>query len=220
MGKNRLFIPQETLDEWIESNRADVEANEMTLADDGHVYHLATAVLFLQEATGASDPHNLIGRVKEDAQLTILGADAYMDSVILEDNAYDVTRGFIAMPALDPTLEPSIQVSGFSTTAVDPNDIDVDAETRELLLPEGIENPRELAGADSQSREPDANVDTRDVTLTDTISDSALDGQLSAEPAPTTDVGRPPPSPIPVEVEGDSDAEDDELAKLLLRSLK
>jgi hypothetical protein len=98
MAKNRLFIPQETLDVWIEEGRARVDDNELTLTEEDKRYILAPAVHFVREATGAEDPHHLVSRVKEETQLTILGADAYMDSVILDDNAYDVKRGFAAIP--------------------------------------------------------------------------------------------------------------------------
>ena len=100
MAKNRLFIPQETLDIWIEEGRARVDDNELTLTEENKRYVLAPAVHFVREATGADDPYDLISRVKEETQLTILGADAYMDSVILDDNAYDVKRGFAAIPTV------------------------------------------------------------------------------------------------------------------------
>lgn len=144
MGKNRLFIPQETLDLWVDEQRADIEENELTLADDGKVYHLATAVLFLREATGEDDPNDLVGRVKEEAQLTILGAEAYLDSVILEDNAYDVTRGFVAVPTVDPSIKPSKRISQMPLTPTQPppalDAFDAAPEGDDLLLDDLVIN--------------------------------------------------------------------------------
>lgn len=109
MGKNRLFIPQDTLDLWVDEEKAFVEGDELTLAEDGRIYRLAAAVRFLREATGANDPNELVGKVKEETKLAILGADAYMDLVILEENAYDVQRGFVGVPALEASHEDELK---------------------------------------------------------------------------------------------------------------
>lgn len=180
MGKNRLFIPQDTLDQWVDADRADVEDNELTLADDGKVYHLAPAVLFLREATGVDDPYDLVGRVKEETKLDILGADAYMDSVILEDNAYDVRRGFVAVPALDPTIKPSERIS-------------------------------RLPPPPTSDAEDDLIIDDPPVFEDNTPT------QPEEGPAHTTE---PPPAEPPPADGDNGEGEGDELAKLLLRSLK
>ena len=39
-----------------------------------------------------------MGRVKEQRLIEALGAEVYMDSVVLGDNAYDVETGFVAVP--------------------------------------------------------------------------------------------------------------------------
>ncbi len=99
MGLNRLFVPQEVLDEWVVDGMATLEDQELSLPNEGESYTLTPAFRFIKEAAGAEDPHDLIGRVKEQADIEALGAEAYMDSVLLDDNAYDVQPGFVGVPA-------------------------------------------------------------------------------------------------------------------------
>jgi hypothetical protein len=199
MGKNRLFIPQDTLDQWVDEARAVVTDDELTLVNEARVYRLASAVQFLREATGANDPHDLVGKVKDQAQLTILGADAYMDSVILEDNAYDVRRGFVAIPALAPTR---------STTIPPP----AEPARRPSRPSESVELPPEMpevaaspaiAPDPSSSGVPDI-VDEPPVYTPEDV--GASEAATGAQPPPGG--GETP------------EEDDDELARLLLKSLK
>lgn len=103
MGRNRLYMSQDALDRWVDEERVNMDGDRLSLRDEDLVCLLAPAVLFLREATGADDPHDLLGRVKDEEQLAALGADAYMDSVLLGDNAYDVQRGFVAVPQERPS---------------------------------------------------------------------------------------------------------------------
>ena len=114
-----------------------------SLGGYGRLIHLAPAVLFLRESTGADDPHDLVGRVKEEAKLTILGADAYMDSVILEDNAYDVTRGFAAVPAVNTGQVDA--VTDLDATLLD------DDEEPTAEPPPASPPPGEAAAADAET---------------------------------------------------------------------
>ena len=197
MGKNRLFVPQDVLDQWIDASMAFVEANELTLADESHIYHLAPAVCFLRESTGEPDPHDLVGRVKEDTQLTILGAEPYMDSVILEDNAYDVRRGFVAVPALEASHGTSLRTQA----------------ERASQIPVPVV-------ASSESSDEDI-----DPALMETLSDAQLD--IIDEPPIGSRTKTEPPPPAVQVAPGEPDPpskededEGDELAKLLLKSLK
>lgn len=98
LSRNRLFVSQDVLDLWIDDDKVTVDGSQLSLNDEQLVCKLAPAVLFVKEATGGDDPFQLVGRVKDEAQLALLGADTYMDSVLLEENAYDVQRGFVAQP--------------------------------------------------------------------------------------------------------------------------
>ena len=119
-----LFISQARLDTWLAENRVAVDGDVMTLRDDGRSFRIRPAVRFLRVAGGAqADPHDLVGRVKDEAALSALGADHYLDSVILGEVAYDVQSGFlgearvtgadrvglaaaVATPAIRPTCRP------------------------------------------------------------------------------------------------------------------
>lgn len=200
MGKNRLFIPQDTLDQWVDEARAVVTDDEMSLVNEARTYRLAPAVHFLREATGADDPHSLVGRVKDQAQLTILGADAYMDSVILDENAYDVRRGFVAIPALAPT---------HPTTIPPP----APPERRPSRPVESIEVPLEMPAVEtSPSNAPGPSSSS----APDIVDEPPVYAPEDVEPSEAAEGG---PAPA-AHGGGEPEGEDDELARLLLKSLK
>jgi hypothetical protein len=101
MRENRLFVPQHLLDQWLSEDRVEVEGETLVTKPEGQRFVLTTAVLFQVEVTGSPDPHALLGRVKDLAQLAELGAEHYADSVILGDNAYQVVEGFAGTPIRD-----------------------------------------------------------------------------------------------------------------------
>jgi hypothetical protein len=94
----RLFISQDRLDAWTMEHRVAVEGDRMTLADDGRSFRIRPAVRFLRVSGPDADPHDLVGKVKDEVALADLGADQYMNSVIMGDTAYDVQPGFLGDP--------------------------------------------------------------------------------------------------------------------------
>ena len=96
MGRNRIFVPQDTLDQWVADQKAVVSGAELDV--QGDMFELLPAVLFLADVSETSDPHGLLGRVKDKSQLDELGAEHYMGSVVLGDSAYDVKDGFVGLP--------------------------------------------------------------------------------------------------------------------------
>lgn len=94
----RLFISQDRLDEWSAEDRVRLDAGVLTLADDGRSFRIAPAVRFVRVSGADTDPHDLVGRVKREAELGALGAELYMNSVILGEVAYDVQPGFLGDP--------------------------------------------------------------------------------------------------------------------------
>jgi hypothetical protein len=94
----RLFIAQDRLDAWTAESRVRVEGDVMTLADDGRAFRIRPAVRFLRVAGSEEDLHDLINTVKEEKALDEMGADHYMNSVIVGEVAYDVQPGFIGDP--------------------------------------------------------------------------------------------------------------------------
>jgi len=95
MGKNRVFFPQQALDEWLEQGRIALVDDEMTLKPDGQRYRLLSAIRILEEVAEGSDPYDLVGKVKTIEQITGMGGEHCADSLVLGDNAYQVVEGFI-----------------------------------------------------------------------------------------------------------------------------
>jgi hypothetical protein len=93
----QLFISQERLDTWTAENRVRLDGDTMTLTE-GRVFRLRPAVRFLRVAGAAPDPNSLLGKVVDESRLVALGADHYMNSVIVGDTAYDVQNGFLGAP--------------------------------------------------------------------------------------------------------------------------
>jgi hypothetical protein len=98
MGRNRIFVPQDVLDAWVADQRATISGSELQVADG--TFEIAPAVLFMADVSDTGDPHGLLGRVKEKAQLDALGAENYMGSVVLGDSAYEVKDGFVGIPRI------------------------------------------------------------------------------------------------------------------------
>lgn len=98
MRPSRLFVSQAKLDEWLSDSFVDVDGEVMTLKSEARKFNLKTAVLFLEEVTGAGDPHELVGRVKDLEQIGGIGGEYASGSVILGDHAYTVVEGFVGEP--------------------------------------------------------------------------------------------------------------------------
>jgi hypothetical protein len=94
----RLFISQDRIDSWTAEQRVSIVGDVMTLADDGRAFKIRMAVRFLKVTGADSDPNDLLGTVKDEAALEKMGADQYMNSVILGEVAYDVQPGFLGDP--------------------------------------------------------------------------------------------------------------------------
>src|SRR5450432_4154414 len=104
---SRLFVSQELLDQWAVEGKIELAGNTLKLLAEQRAFHLLPGVRFLSLAAG-QDRAKLLGRVKSEEQLQTLGAELYMNSVLLEEDAYDVQCGFLA------------EVSGFSPSSEAP----------------------------------------------------------------------------------------------------
>jgi hypothetical protein len=94
-----LFVSQTMLDSWTEQGKIDFVGNVMTLLSGegkGRSYALDPAVKFVKVEGDDPDPHQLVRKVKSDAQLREMGADHVDASVIFKDTAYQVEPGFLA----------------------------------------------------------------------------------------------------------------------------
>lgn len=96
--KNRVFFPQDSLDEWVADDRVDFNADELTIKLESRRYRMIEAVRVMREVTDGSDPNELIGKVKSRGYMLELGAEIMEGSMILGDNAYDIVPGFVGAP--------------------------------------------------------------------------------------------------------------------------
>jgi hypothetical protein len=96
--RNRVFFPQAALDEWIQSDRVDLSADELLIRAEERKFRIVEAVRVLREVTETPDPNDLIGKVKSKAYLAELGAEILEGSMIIGDNAYDIVPGFAGAP--------------------------------------------------------------------------------------------------------------------------
>jgi hypothetical protein len=111
----RLFLSQSVLDRWLSDGTAEVSGDTLTIAAEGRTFDLKTAVLFEREVTESGDKHGLLGKVKELEQLARFGGDYSAGTVIVGDEAYEVTDGFTGfavrgdlLPALASIAPPAL----------------------------------------------------------------------------------------------------------------
>jgi len=96
--RNRVFFPQAALDEWMASDRVEIERDELTILGENRRFRIAEAVRIIREVAGAGDEQELIGKVKSKNYLAELGAEIMEESMIIGDAAYDVVPGFVGAP--------------------------------------------------------------------------------------------------------------------------
>jgi hypothetical protein len=63
---------------------------------------------------GSDQTFDLLGRVKTKAAVSALGAEVYMNSVILGETAYEVEVGFVAKPVPAARLPDAAVVAAIS----------------------------------------------------------------------------------------------------------
>ncbi|HEU5075405.1 MAG TPA: hypothetical protein VFU02_14540 [Polyangiaceae bacterium] len=101
MGTTRVFFPDDALDAWLAAGKAELAAGFLTTQPEGYRYRVVEAVRVLGEVTGGADGHQLVGKVKPLVYVRELGAELLGDSMILDDNAYDIVTGWVAVPEVD-----------------------------------------------------------------------------------------------------------------------
>ena len=95
MATDYLFVPQSVLDRWSEQGRIQVDGNVLTILGEKKSFALTSAVRFIKMEAG-EDTAGLLQKVKTTDALKQMGAEHYMQSVILGENAYQVQQGFLA----------------------------------------------------------------------------------------------------------------------------
>ena len=90
-----LFVPQSVLDKWADHGRVELKGRVLTLLPEKKSFQLTGAVRFVAMEAG-DDTAGVLGKVKTLEALKRMGAEHYMESVILGDSAYKVQQGFLA----------------------------------------------------------------------------------------------------------------------------
>ena len=91
----RLFVSQELLDQWAVDGKIELSGSQLKILSEDRTFALTPGVRFLTLAAGEDRPA-LLGKVKSEEQLAAIGAELYMSSVLLGEDAYDVQGGFLA----------------------------------------------------------------------------------------------------------------------------
>jgi hypothetical protein len=92
---DHLFVPQSVLDRWSEQGRIQVDGNVLVILGEQKSFALTSAVRFIKMEAG-DDRAGLLAKVKTTDALKQMGAEHYMESVILGESAYQVQQGFLA----------------------------------------------------------------------------------------------------------------------------
>ena len=90
-----LFVPQSVLDRWSEQGKVQVDGHVLTILGENKAFSLTSAVRFIKMEAG-DDVSSLLQKVKTTDALKQMGAEHYMESVILGESAYQVQQGFLA----------------------------------------------------------------------------------------------------------------------------
>ncbi len=92
----KLFFSQRVLDSLIDEGKIKLEKNILTLlSGDRPSFELEPAYRILRTADGSRDLNSLVGVIRSERQLKALGAEAYLNSVICRNVAYEAEPGFI-----------------------------------------------------------------------------------------------------------------------------
>jgi len=93
---NKIFFSQRILDSLIEEGRIKLEKNMLTLlSGEQPTFELEPAYRFTRTADGSADPHRLVGQIKYEKEIKAMHAEAYLNSLLYRDIAYEVEQGFI-----------------------------------------------------------------------------------------------------------------------------
>lgn len=142
MGVNRFFWPQELLDQWIIEEKVNLDGQRLTLIEENRIYDVEQAVYFTADVGDGEDVHKLIGRVKEKSTLEEMKAEHYMDSVIIEDSAYQVVPGFTGEPVQETESKetPTERAGDLSQAISGHTEAEEQVDDRELLAQFLIDN--------------------------------------------------------------------------------
>jgi hypothetical protein len=101
---------------------------------------LDQAIYFAEDVGDGTDQHKLVGRVKNVAALEGMGAEHYMDSVLIGDSAYQVVTGFAGSPESRDAEQTQNKSSDITGAIASQTGDETDVDDRELLARFLIDN--------------------------------------------------------------------------------
>jgi hypothetical protein len=107
MGINQIFFSQEILDGWIEQEKIIIDQEYLIIPSKEQRFQIKPAMLFLNVVEG-KDLYGLVGKVKLEEEIEQLGAEIYLNSVLIGDTAYEVRRGFSGVLTIKLTKSLSV----------------------------------------------------------------------------------------------------------------
>ena len=94
----RIFVSQKRVQQWTEEGRVQIEGNQMTLPELGHMFRLTEAFYVERAVSDGGDSLGLRGRVKTRNQIAQLGGEVFLNSLVIGDAAYEGDPGFVGEP--------------------------------------------------------------------------------------------------------------------------
>jgi hypothetical protein len=132
-----VFLSNEMLQQWSDQGKVKLDDTVLTLLAEKRTVALTPAVRFTAMIDGTDEQNKLLGKVKTKAQLDEIGAEHYMDSVIIGDVGYTVVEGFLGdlspvkrPPRAAPTTPSSTATAGDDPFRQQPTDVHLVAPTR------------------------------------------------------------------------------------------
>ncbi len=93
----KLFFSQDILDAWCDEEKVSVDGEELTINRNPPVkFKLIPAYRVIKVAGDDEDVKKWVNKVKTRDELKAAGADVYMNSIIVDEVAYDAEYGYLA----------------------------------------------------------------------------------------------------------------------------
>lgn len=107
-----VFLTNAMLTQWSDQGKVRLEDTTLFLLQESRTVTLKAAVRFTKVIDDANDPNALLGKVKTTDQLAEIGAEHYLDSVILGEVGYTVVEGFLGDLSPPPRKSRAAPVAG------------------------------------------------------------------------------------------------------------
>lgn len=92
-----LFVSNNVLEVLSSDGKAEATTNSLKLEGRGTSKSFQPAVHILSVVSGDDSERKFVGTVRTESELSALGGELYHDSLLLNEDAYTVERGFLAV---------------------------------------------------------------------------------------------------------------------------